>query len=609
MDAKSGGRLAVLAVLGLAYPWLFALLYLLFTLSLGFLALRFESIVLTIVGGLLLGFLLRYFILVHRALRLPEGVELKENDAPGLFKELRLLAGKMNSEMPDLIMLDGSLNAGVMALPSKWLVPGHSKRILLLGLPLVEGMDLDEFRSVLAHELNSFSLDQGKYSRLAWRAFHLWLRIDREVAFAGGLVERVLLGFFAKWYLAQLNKDLIGISGRLELKADARSASLAGEDATVRAMLVHGMLSKKIMHDVTDAFWEKARTLQEPPRGVFKEISNCVMKRPSQEELDAQFERVRKSLPVAVPGHLSMTERIAALGCEKAPSMPSNSGCAADSLLGESRDALREKIEVKWLQDARPSWQHMHDASQGARHALSHMLNVNFKEASALPSMLRRAQLLESAFGSASALRPLEDILDEHPDCAEAKFNLGRIKLALGKDEGAALMREAMESERIFAHLGYDALSSFYRREGLAKELAALDELRKSAPEPIKVDAQLRPVQANIKSSWHLNPPRLKPAELEELVRILSENGNVDHAYLAQILPPDGDSKEPFHALVVVRRFSLMAYRGEDDSALSTELTLPLSKIQSLKVMPFDKCPVTVRMKLKLLKESLIFKV
>ena len=609
-------RLAMLSFLGLAYPYVFA-----FGCLLGFIlcawgAYVFEHGLLAALAGLFLAFLIRFVHSIYFALLPPSGLGISKKDAPELFAEIESIARSVGAKVPGTVLIDSRFNAAAASLPGRWLLsPGRD--YLILGYPLLTALTRQEFRSVLAHELGHFSLAHPSHTRLAWRAFQTWSRIKVMLLSAGGFLSKLMLGAFADWYLPRLEAMLAVLSRTQEFEADKLESSVTGPDVAARSLAVHSLLGKQITKGVTKPFWEKARTMPEPPPGFIDFFARFLRsKRPSEEELAKFIENALPIRSIADDSHPSVGERIANLGFESSmPVLRDDGPDAAVALLGPFEDDLRPRLELQWKSLSKGLWFAVHAESQAARKALSEMLNVRFKDGISLEEQLKRSRLLELACGADAALRPLEDAFEQYPDSAEAKFNLGRITLGLGKPGGDVLMLEAMKENPAFIHPGVEILSDYYRDEGLADDFASLMTLRESAPPQLASAGKVRmeiPKPFAIASSSKISPHVIASAELEDILKTIVENGNVERAYLALVTPAadsSADAAKPYHVLVVVRKFSLLAFRGEDDTALALALSLTLAKHQALKVMPFDSCPLSLRLKLKLVKSSLIYKV
>ena len=157
------------------------------------------------------------------------GLVLDEREAPQLWATVRELATAVGTRAPDEIRLVPEVNAAVSE-QSQMLGLVGGRRTLYVGLPLLQGLRVDQLRSVLAHELGHYS---GKHTRLGEVAYRGRLAI-------GSTIERIkprnpiglVFRGYAKLYLLVDN----AASRRQELEADRASVQLAGHEAATSAL-------------------------------------------------------------------------------------------------------------------------------------------------------------------------------------------------------------------------------------------------------------------------------------------------------------------------------------------------------------------------------------
>jgi heat shock protein HtpX len=105
----------------------------------------------------------------------PPGVELLPANQPRLFTVLDALATATGQARPKSVYLIGDLNAwvaqrgGIMGI--------GSRRVMAIGLPLLETLDVGEIRGVLAHEFGTtrrsrkgFGRQWSRGSAISWRS-------------------------------------------------------------------------------------------------------------------------------------------------------------------------------------------------------------------------------------------------------------------------------------------------------------------------------------------------------------------------------------------------------------------------------------------------------
>jgi len=85
----------------------------------------------------------------------PPGPRLEESAEPRLFAFIREIAGDMHQRMPDDIYLDHDANIWVAQRGGTLGFGG--RRVMSIGLPLLQALPAAEFKAVLAHEFGHYT--------------------------------------------------------------------------------------------------------------------------------------------------------------------------------------------------------------------------------------------------------------------------------------------------------------------------------------------------------------------------------------------------------------------------------------------------------------------
>ena len=225
-------------------------------------------------GMALLGSGLLLFILLRGLFRWPQRdsellVEIREVDQPTLFAFLRRLCGELKAPFPHHVFLSPDVNAAVLVHTSILSLFLPNRRNLVIGMGLVNALNLTEFKAVLAHEFGHFSQKSSRLTRYVYVANPImadivyrrdWL--DQLVARVGdGLVwsaqvdVRITLvlavvalpavaPLAGLWLFRILLKSLhkainfqnLSLLRQMEFNADLVAASVTGSDAPVHAL-------------------------------------------------------------------------------------------------------------------------------------------------------------------------------------------------------------------------------------------------------------------------------------------------------------------------------------------------------------------------------------
>jgi len=139
----------------------------------------------------------------------PTSVEVKEKDQPSLFAFIRKLCEETGAPFPKKIIVNEEINAAVFydkPLLSMFL---PIRKNLLIGLGLVNALNVTEFKAVLAHEFGHFSqrsMKLGSYVYMANRIIHdmvysrdkwdnmldQWARADLRIAVFAWILKGII---------------------------------------------------------------------------------------------------------------------------------------------------------------------------------------------------------------------------------------------------------------------------------------------------------------------------------------------------------------------------------------------------------------------------------
>lgn len=182
-------------------------------------------------------------------------IELSRDDEPQLFAFLDRLIEETGAPAPKKVFVTPEVNAAVFydisVLGLFWPV----RKNLLIGLGLVNALNLSELKAVLAHELGHFSQRSMKvgtyvyianrvigdmvYARDSWdRALSSWASFDLRVAWPAWIL--IALVWVVRHALGLLFRVInildAALSREMEFNADRVAVRAAGSDAIVHAL-------------------------------------------------------------------------------------------------------------------------------------------------------------------------------------------------------------------------------------------------------------------------------------------------------------------------------------------------------------------------------------
>ncbi|MBN0988205.1 M48 family metallopeptidase [Amphritea pacifica] len=206
------------------------------------------------IASLLSLFMIKSLFSVRKSDRI-DGIEVTAQEEPKLFDFLHTLADEIGAPRPHRVFITPDVNAAVFYDLSLINMIFPSKKNLIIGLGLVNVLNLGELKAVLAHEFGHFaqgSMMVGRWVYIAQQIIaHMvstrdWLdsvvrfisRIDLRIAWVGWILGLVI------WSIRSLMDTLFrlviiaerALSREMEFNADLVAVSVTGSDALVNAL-------------------------------------------------------------------------------------------------------------------------------------------------------------------------------------------------------------------------------------------------------------------------------------------------------------------------------------------------------------------------------------
>lgn len=198
----------------------------------------------------------------------PGGVEITAQDEPQAFEFLHQLADEIGAPKPHRVFITADVNAAVFYDLSLANLFFPSKKNLIIGLGLVNVLNLGELKAVLAHEFGHFAQNSMMVGRWVYISQQIvahmvatrdWLdkllrsisKLDLRIAWIGWILTIII------WSIRSLMDSLFrlviiaerALSREMEFNADLVAVSVTGSDALINAL--HKL-------QVADTAWQTA---------------------------------------------------------------------------------------------------------------------------------------------------------------------------------------------------------------------------------------------------------------------------------------------------------------------------------------------------------------
>lgn len=182
-------------------------------------------------------------------------IEISEEEHPLLFAFIEHLCDELDAPLPNKVYVSPDVNAAVMPRTSLINLFVEPKKDLLIGLGLVNSVNLSEFKAVLAHEFGHFSQSAmaSSYTYVAHRIIADLVEgedwFDRMVNWCKKQQNAIsVLGYaigaplwvgrkVLEWFYKAITLQRLAVSREREFHADLVAVSAAGSNAVVHCLL------------------------------------------------------------------------------------------------------------------------------------------------------------------------------------------------------------------------------------------------------------------------------------------------------------------------------------------------------------------------------------
>ncbi len=405
----------------------------------------------------------------------PPGIPLRPEDAPALFETSARLAKKLRMRPFTRILLTPEGGAGVVELPRPW---GATVSYLLIGLPLLEALSLEELEAVLVHELGHLRGGDSRFTRATVRLSAIWERLY-------GLSEgKRAFRRLACWYFPRLAVHTFAVRRNNERAADALAAQTCGPRALALALCsVEGRL-RYLEETFRAALETRARAVPHPPERLFSAYLATLQAPLTDADVRQALCRALGEAHVPTDSHPGLQERLEALG-QSARLAPPPEVSAAEVLLGPCRERLTETLDALWRKQLAPAWRKTFTETRAQKRERV-QLDERLARGEWLDGALRvRHALLVERFDGPEAARPYLERLRLHPEVgAAALFALGRLDLEAGNPDGLWRVESALNRLPECAEEGLRLIYDFHRQRGDARAAAEILRRRRAWGRP-----------------------------------------------------------------------------------------------------------------------------
>lgn len=534
----------------------------------------------------------------------PNGIKLYRQQVPELFNLIDELTSNLKAPKFHHILLTDDLNAGVFQRPYFGFI-GWQENYLLLGLPLMQALSVEQFRAVVAHELGHLSGNHSRFSGWIYRVRKLWHNLAQKSLAKKRGTSFIFTKFF-DWYEPFFKAYTFVLARFNEYEADSCAAEQAGVINKAEALINITVIS----HFLTNSFWPKiyqqVSYQTEPPNDVISQLIKEL-------KTDKVWENAQETLEFALlemtdneDTHPCLQERLTALGYVldldnwSKPIIQRAAFC----LLGNQLERLTKQLDQYWQKNNQQLWQEKSNIIKQQQRNLQRLETKQQKQTLTVEETWKYAYLIEKLEGSEAAILKYKEVLRQNPKHAVANYQLGKHLIKNADSSGIYYLQNALNHDPFLKMDCYETLAQFYQKQGQEHKAREYQTI-KFQYEAIYQKAVLERSQVNENATFFYH--QLPQSEIEQLAEQLASIPEVRQAYFVQqsvtIFP-----EKPFYVLAILRRFvpgQNAPYQTDLQLAKLIETELNFS--DPIKVIIFQSSSHQLSQKITRLKQARIY--
>jgi Zn-dependent protease with chaperone function len=606
-------RWRVFALAALGYGYIFFILSIVLICTIVLISLLLESHlsvvivkVILVVGGLL------YIILRSLWVRVPppQGKVLTREQVSPLFEILDDIRKRFQAPQIHTVLLTDQLNAAIVQVPRLGIF-GWQKNYLIIGMPLLQALSIEQLTAVLAHEYGHLSGAHGRWGAWIYRLRQTWNRLisglRENQSWGNGLFQR-----FFEWYVPFFNAYSFVLARQEEFEADKYSSEINGSAPAAQALVSVDLKIRFLVERFWKKLYQQADNTEEPLHAPYRLLQKILPqtydKALTPQEKQQWLKEALAQQTKIDDTHPSLADRLAALG--ETAEIPSPIKInAATHCFGEHLDDVLDDLSNEWKQRIAPQWLERFKYVQNAKEKLKELIEKSKHETLDISECWERAELVREFYGNDQALPFYQLIIKKEPQHAPALFAIGTIFSEKQNSRAPNFLKKSMEYDSRFIVIACEQLHLFYQRQGQL-ETAQFYLERAQARVQEEHFAELERNSLNYKDNFSEHNLEVKPNLeenetniIENLIAQLKEDKTIKRLYLVkkdlQYLP-----EKPLYVLGITRTMGL---RNKDDN---TQYVQNLSKIINLPIelliVVIDDYP-KLRRKIKKVPHALIY--
>jgi Zn-dependent protease with chaperone function len=512
----------------------------------------------------------------------PEGLELNRTQTENLFAMVNQLTTQLQALKVHHILLTRDFNASVVQVPRLGIL-GWYQNYLIVGLPLMQALSVEQFRAVLAHELGHLSGNHSKFNGWIYRVRKTWVQILQSFYHSGNHSGSLLFTPFFNWYTPFFNAYSFVLGRMNEYEADRCAAELAGAKNAAGALVAVEVRSRFLEESYWKSVYQRVKQDIEPPAATYTNLLTALKTDPDPMQAEVWLNQAFSRRTDNADTHPCLSDRLEALGVdpsqrEELPFSVETNQSAAEQLLGKFLPEALTRFDEAWKLEVETPWRQRYAYAQEIQQQRQALEAKAETEDLTQEEAWNRVQWTLELEDAALALPLVTKFLATYPDHAAANYTLGQLLLTDQNADGVAHLERAMAKDPMLTLSGCELIYAFLKQQGRLKEAQTYVD-RWEQQQKILDRANHERMVVSDRDTF--TPHNLTPGTIAPLRQQLQNFPQVKEAYLVQKVVAHLP-ETPLYVLAIVRKASWSELNSEQANnafldQLANELQFPQS--------------------------------
>lgn len=381
----------------------------------------------------------------------PEGRELTAEEAPKFFKLLDKVRRKTGGPQVYRVLVTTEFNASVVQVRRHGMV-GAMRNYLIVGLPLVMSVSMEQFAAILAHEYGHFAGGHSAFGAWIYRTRTVWMRFLDRMEDRSDVFTKVSLAFFRR-YIPYFQAFTFALARRNEYEADGASARVVSPQQAGDALIETDLKYRFLEREYWPGLYRQADQQPRPPWLPYQRMAAAMRAGFDRDHqgrtwLDEALREITRHHNT----HPALADRLH--GLEVKPRLPPAPPIsAAEVLLHPALPKLIDEFDRLWLQAVEEGWRGRYDAAADGRHRIA---ELEGREGKSPKEWMLLGELQEDLVSVDAALESYRQAIKWAPHFAPGHYAVGRILCDRGDEAGIAAMEAAMRQDKGYGLWGCD---------------------------------------------------------------------------------------------------------------------------------------------------------